>query len=393
MLFTYNNVLKPRQPPPSIYDEETMKPPARKRLKSSEPDLKITVGGNLTATATATDDDDVDVNEKKHAVEYWYHSIIMANHSNYIDAMLASPMKESKTYEISFPGIAPSTWEAMMKFLEGPIAVRLMTAKDVMEVAPVYDQYDFHQGRELCGHVLKEYFEDEEKILSDLDAFIDAILLADAVHLDEAKRVGRIWLMDALQETRILVGTTAFTTGHMKKLAPLIAKEESLFDVVKSSLRCVETKEDILSPLFPHLFVTTYSSLQASELLHTMIHLVKLSGSESNADGRFERDCSDGPYYSERTGRLNGVEVYFNIVLYDSGWAITGATDPELDADGAEVEDSVVETILWQCPNSANLHVPPRVGWKPVDKLARGVEPKLRYLLKIAKEDMEDDDE
>ena len=362
--------------------DEQLKP-ERKKIKSSEPDLKITVGGNHTTT----DGGDVE-SQNKHAVEYWYHSIIMANHSNYIDAMLATPMKESKTYEITFPDIAPNTWDSMLKFLEGPVAVRLMTAKDVMEVAPVYDQYDFPQGRELCGHVLKEYFEDKEKIVSDLDAFIDAILLADAVNLDEAKRVGIIWLMDALQETRILVGKTAFTTGHMKKLAPLIAKEESLFDVVKCGLQCVETENDILSPLFPHLFVTTYSSLQAGELLHAMIHLVKLYGSESNADGCFEKDCPDGPYHSERTGRLNGVLVYFNIVLYDTGWAITGVTDPEIDADGAAVEDSVVESILWQCPNSANLHVPPRVGWKPVNKLARGVEPKLSY---IVKKDLDDE--
>jgi hypothetical protein len=66
--------------------------PERKKLRSSEPDLKITVG------------------EKETSVVHWYHSPIMANHSQYIDTMLASPMKESKTYEISFPGIEPKRY-------------------------------------------------------------------------------------------------------------------------------------------------------------------------------------------------------------------------------------------------------------------------------------------
>jgi hypothetical protein len=48
---------------PSINDDDTMKP-ERKKLRSSEPDLKISVGVN---------DDTVD---------YWYHSSVMATHSN-----------------------------------------------------------------------------------------------------------------------------------------------------------------------------------------------------------------------------------------------------------------------------------------------------------------------
>jgi hypothetical protein len=69
--------------PSSINDDETLKKPdERKKLKLCAPDLKITVGGSLTAV----DGGDVDVNENENelAVEYWYHSIIMANHSNCI---------------------------------------------------------------------------------------------------------------------------------------------------------------------------------------------------------------------------------------------------------------------------------------------------------------------
>jgi hypothetical protein len=132
--------------PSSINDDETLEP-ERRKLKSCEPDMKITVGG-------AVDGSD--------AIEYWYHASIMANHSNYIDTMLASGMKESNTYEVSFPDIPPATWESMMKFLDKPLAGRLMTVQDVMEVAPWYDKYDFPEGRELSGHILAEYIKGVE---------------------------------------------------------------------------------------------------------------------------------------------------------------------------------------------------------------------------------------
>jgi hypothetical protein len=46
----------------------------------------------------------------------------MAAHSNCIDTRLASEMKESNTCEVSFPDIAPETWESMMKEVLGQAA-------------------------------------------------------------------------------------------------------------------------------------------------------------------------------------------------------------------------------------------------------------------------------
>jgi hypothetical protein len=59
----------------------------------------------------------------------------MATRSNCVDAMLATPMKESKVHAIGFPDVAPSTWESMLKCLERPMEARLMTVEDAMEVA------------------------------------------------------------------------------------------------------------------------------------------------------------------------------------------------------------------------------------------------------------------
>ena len=93
-----------------------------KRLRSSEPDLKVILG--------SSDDETVQ----------WYHAPTLASKSNYIDTMLAVPMRERDDYVISFPDIEPDVWAKMMKFLDSPIAAREMSAKDVVEVAPLYDK-------------------------------------------------------------------------------------------------------------------------------------------------------------------------------------------------------------------------------------------------------------
>ena len=48
------------------------------------------------------------------------------------------------------------------------------------------------------------------------------------------------------------------------------------------------------------------------------------------------------------------------------------------DEDGVVNYDAVVEKILWKCPHSHNLAIPPKVGWIPVDDLAAS-NPKLSY--------------
>jgi hypothetical protein len=333
----------------SVNDDDTMKP-QRKRLRSSEPNLKITVGGGSTGAGGNSE-----------AVEHWYHSSVMATHSNYIDTILATPMQESKTFELSFPDIAPGTWNSMMKFLEVPVEGRLMQAEAVMEVAHAYDQYDFPKGRELCGHVLTEYFKNMKTTPDDLDFLIDAILLADTVNLEEAKNAGVEWLAETLKSTEILSGQTIFSEAHMKKLVPLIVKEELLFQTIK--YRCgvrVESKDDVLSHLFPRLIVQGFRSSHMHSLLGSMVPRITLSG--CNTDGVFEqhsvyRWVRSAPNDSDRSDM-------FRITLEQDGWVIGGE-------DGEQV-------IEWRCPHSQNLPLPPKVGWKPAHELARG-DPRLTY--------------
>jgi hypothetical protein len=348
---------------PSVKDDNggAMNPPERKKLRSSDPDLKISVGTN------------------DEAVDYWYHSSVMATNSNYIDAMLATPMKESKTYEISFPDIAPSTWESMMKFLEGPIAaVRLMTIDDVMEVAPAYDQYDFHLGRELCDQVLKEYFQDKKKILSNLNCFVDAVLLADAANLNEAKRVGVAWLHRTFRSKDSRNGRIIFSQDHISKLVPLIINEENIFRVVAKAFHGtnIKSKEDLRSPLFPGALVNSYVRMDTLRMLREKPIHIKLSGTDCNADGMYTRE-SYWEYECERSGLWDGVQLNFRVDLYEdkdgwAGWAIGGRIE-----DG----DDHAFKFLWRCPNSLNRVLPPHDGWIPVHTLARGRQPTVSYCM------------
>ena len=113
-----------------------------KRLRSSEPDLKVILGSGDEETVQ------------------WYHSQTLASKSKYIDTMLAVPMREREDRVISFPDIEPDVWEKMIKFLDNPIAARCMNAKDAVEVAVFYDKYEFVDGRELCSLIMMDYMRD-----------------------------------------------------------------------------------------------------------------------------------------------------------------------------------------------------------------------------------------
>jgi hypothetical protein len=311
----------------------------------------------------------------------------MATHSNYIDTMLATPMQESKTLELSFPDLAPATWDSMMKFLEAPMA-RLMTIEDAMEVALEYDKYDFRKGCQVCDQVLTEYFQDEKKILSDLNCFVNAVLLVDAANLNEAKRVGVQWLCETFDCLDSQTGRIIFTENHIRKLVPLILKEEELFRIVKASSDVLATndidsaKEDLRSRLFPCALVMAYEKWESNRMLGKGFTHIMLFGTGCKADGICTRDYF-GDYECNRIGLWAGVQVKFIVeflVEDEAGWAIIGTpTLPEIDEFGDENYDIVVSKTLWRCFNSLNQRLPPEDGWIPVDELAIGRQPTVRH--------------
>jgi hypothetical protein len=213
------------------------------------------------------------------------------------------------------------------------------------------------------------------------------VLLADAANLNEAKKVGSKSLIRTIESRTLHSGPIIFTEDHMKKLAPLIAKEDNLFQCLTSSyiVPSVKTKEDILSPLFPFAFVLACRYSETYNVLQREVDGVRLSGTRCKADGMFAKEFNDFEFKTKRTGRWGRVEVTFMITQERDSldWVITSQTVPAIDedSDGDAQEGwpkKVVETVLWKCPNSHNMPMPPRTGWISVDTMAHG-KPELSY--------------
>jgi len=336
-------------------DQTTAEP---KRLKFTETDLTIYLGSE--------------------AKPYKCHSAVMSTYSEYIDAMLASPMRESKTLEIRFPDIEPKDWVKMLKFLESPSQALEMTVEDVMILAPIYDKYAFSEGRLLCSSVLAAYIEKKEKDETvDLQLGIDILLLADRMNLEKAYKAGVEALRFQLlrHDTRIL-----FTEEQIKMLVPVIAKEDTLSLL---ALRRLDIeKQDILSSLFPKCFVQHLALWETREQLDETIRAIRLSRSRSTADGEYSSDDYCDEYFTsdDRTGRWDGQEVNYHIRRVGPHWEIQGETEQQYDENGNGVGDVETKT-LWRSANTANRALPPQAGWERIHPEVRGT-PEIEYIYK-----------
>ena len=330
-----------------------------KKLKFSDPDLKVTVG----------DDDD----ERR---EHWHHAVVMAKHSNYIDTMLSTPMKESKNLEISFPDIAPETWTMMISFLEDPLAACDMTVADAMQVTKFYEKYDFPKGRQLCDRVLERYIEKNENS-PDLDILIDVILLADTAHLETAKETGVKVLRDRF---RSLEKSILFTEEQIQRLVPLIAKEETLMSEIFDESGLPAAKAAVSSPLFAPCLVHQYSARHSETLLKDAVTGVTLCNFGSDLDGRYKvhQGETGGLRFVQKGLRTAQVKRRYVVKLVEGAWEIESYT---YGIPGPAGNTSVVRT-RWRCPNSGNMVLPPRTGWIPVDSgEAHGDgEPRVGYI-------------
>ena len=258
--------------------------PEPKRIRSSEPDLKVVIGSEDNAGAGdgkgPTGDGDDAKKQLASVVTKWYHSQALATKSKYIDALLAASMKESESRTITFPDITPATWELMMKFIDNLVASRTMKAKDVIMVAKYYDKYEFSEGTKLCDHVLEEYFKGvslRQIPAPNVDLIVDSVVVANRANLANAFEAGMALTWQLLRTTEVPVGRTAFTAEHMKKLAPLM--NETADDV--RSLELVQGLEveryDLKSGGFPEKFVGDCSEYFAHQTLINFISSILLS--------------------------------------------------------------------------------------------------------------------
>jgi hypothetical protein len=341
--------------------------PQAKKLRSCEPDLKVTIGS------------------AENKVVRWYHAAILANHSAYVDAMLSSDLKESQSKEISFPDITPETWDAMLKYVEDPVAGRTMQVKDIhnLDLAKHFDKYDFKAGRDLCEQTIMEYIErvsnNEKAELMNANLLVDTVVMAVEANLEKAKHKGMEYIWRKLSRLTVPFGRAMFAEGHMKKLAPLLLEDSEHSRYSSYGL----SKKEIASPDFPEMFVLKCRSWVKDRIIWEEISHITVSGTYCEADGDYFPSFLSPVFETrdERKGRWDGVEVTFRVSWETDNWVIVRDTLPTLDEDGEIDHDSIVTTVCWESPCSGNLTFPPKQNWIPVDPLARGT-PKIEYFFR-----------
>lgn len=310
-----------------------------KGLRSSELNLRVIVG---------KDND-----------EYLYHAVALATQSTYIDVMLVSPMKEATEGVIRFPDMAPDTWETMMMFLR-PSEARKMTAKDAAMLAVEYDKYDFVEGRKCCDVVLAELFTkvmidaDSDKPPDNLDALVDAYILAHQAHLPITKEAGKKYLVKTLADVTGPWGRTMFSEFMLKRIAPFVV-EDGLLPQESNGWDTANA----LMPSSAKIFLeNAMVSVYEAELSETVL---VVSGTGDDAiDGKYFPN--GGQLFSRAGKRLCSfsLDEFGEVVIEpyikkeSDHWVL-----------GASVVLGRTDITIWKRPYSNNWHVvPPRTGWE-----------------------------
>jgi len=85
-----------------------------------------------------------------------YHAFILASQSDYVDTLLSSPaaMNERNQMRITFPEIEVQTWEKMVGLLEPGGLRPYPKLKDLAEILPLYDKYQFKSGVKICDEMM-----------------------------------------------------------------------------------------------------------------------------------------------------------------------------------------------------------------------------------------------
>jgi len=329
---------------------------ASKRLRcGEEPDLKVFVG--------------------KERSLFRYYSVNLATHSEYVDTLLATPMSEAASRELSFPDVDPEIWEKMISLLEDPLAVLDMTVEDAVGVLPLYDKYQFHRGKDLCGRVLSKFISDMNDT-ADLDQLIDVLLVADSSeHLEHTREIGVEALQKRLQMPNLRI---MFTVSQIERLVPLLQKEERLLEAIGL------TETQVGSPLFAEYLVLRFGQSRMREDLNEAIKCLKvyISGGPGKIDGvRLERSNNDpnlfqSHQYSE--ARWAGPNSAAKLAIQRNG-------SGEVMFQGIKIGDWIIvwrnhNTVLFTCPQSFNVEVPPKRGWIPIHGSAQGCEARLEIV-------------
>jgi hypothetical protein len=306
----------------------------------------------------------------------------MAMHSNYIDTMLATRMREGKTLELTltdFPDDRPvCVWDIMVDFVTDPSKACDMTLQHALMVAETYNQYDFLQGRCLCDKVVLKYMESlkqqERDETLDIGVWVDALSISFAANLTSSYQKGSEFIQPILNQKQILefYCPLMFSESLVEKLVPV------LLDLVEKnpSLELLPTRavsaEDIKSRLFPRLYTAEWEAYSSRPWIHANgFSCIELTGSGiPGVDGVFSCSKHEITYERSHPVPIEGVESKIVITWERQKWKIY-----------ATVESSGKETLLWSTQFNATMSLPPRRGWMPVHIILAGEgKPVINYI-------------
>ena len=333
--------------------------PATKKLRLSEPDLKIIL--------KYKDDDDTQMTK-----EYEVYANILASMSKFVDASLSIEMKEKAEGVIVMQDVTPEVFDVALLYMSDPSAARSATPEDIIKVVEFYDKYEFSSGLKLCDDILHDFFTREMKLddkhpPENLDLLVDCIVLAEQLSLDQSKTSGLDYLESRFGNDFRRFGATMFSVEHVRKMHPMFKK--GLFPDIIQDICADLTKEELDSPCFPRYFVGENAYQKDAARLREVL----LCGAGCNANGTFVSDRTIWQFNSDRMKHWDGQSFNF-CIRKDIDWYIVAV--PTNDG-----ENEAATKVLWKSPHSSNALIPPRRPWIPVDPFAKAKEeqPTLAY--------------
>lgn len=348
------------QTPRTTHSTPTM-PTVAVELKCAEPDLEVVVGTQVQEV-------------------FHYHSVILASYSEYVDTMLASPMREQSEMKITFPDIEPEVWVKLIKFLEpgGSRATDLDIV--VSDLLPICDRYGFRSGINLIDDIISTLLSSYNtgNATFGFDANFMNTVAAAAV---ESKRFNL--KRSALEATKFATQTFKNPTRqdfNYQLLLPLVENDEATLKHAVSTIlgreeMSIEEMRNVISDeSFNSAFSLRLRLIQDEEknMFKLSVDRVKVIGAGvAEINGVFNRDYRDiGPAvmmsgFSMSGIMLNGGEMSEALLQakdpFGKVWEIAVVTveNPE----GQNVRSSV----LYRWEKEYSSLVPPRHGWSAID--------------------------
>jgi BTB/POZ domain len=248
-----------------------IEPPA-KRLRSSDTDLTIIVG------------------EGAQQKTYACHRQIMAMHSQYIDTILATPMKEQLTMTLTFPEIHPCLWEQMLGYLQPGVDPPSSTY-EILRVLPYYDKYEFMDGIRMCDRWLASRFEFRIEKLGSLAAYVSASGAAYKHNLPITKAKSQTFVREVFRKREARLG---LTQDLIIDFVPVMQENETIWNKVSAMLGPIAGNPDkdtiLANPFFPDLLLRAIVALDHEYNLDKKMAVLSVKNAGiSGVNGQYQR--------------------------------------------------------------------------------------------------------